>query len=93
MEENIENMDDVTELDLMKEFMKLTDKPLQPNELTVRMFMDHMDINRNKARYMLAKYEEKGVLKSRKVIMNGTSVNAYSPADGTWKDAVEKLKT
>lgn len=93
MEENVErDMEEVTELDLMKEFMELTNKPLQENELTISMFMEYMDVTRNRARYMLAKYEEKGILKSRKFIMNGTSVNAYSPAKGTWKEAVEKLK-
>lgn len=86
------NPDDITELDLMKEFMKLTDVPLQPNELTVRMFMEHMNVDRNKARHTLYKYENLGILKSRKVIMSGTQVNAYSPKNGTWEDVVKKMK-
>lgn len=86
------SMEDITELDLMKEFVELTNKPLRSNELTVRNFMEYADVDRNRARYMLARYEELGFLKMRKVIINGTSVNAYSPAKGTWRDLVESLK-
>lgn len=93
MEKNVKkNMEEVTELDLMKEFMRLTDKSLREDELTVNMFMDYMDMERNRARYLLAKYEAKGILKVRKVRVNASAVNAYSPAEGTWKDAVEAIK-
>ncbi|MGC9423765.1 hypothetical protein, partial [Vibrio sp.] len=77
MEENVnKNMEDITELDLMKEFMRLTDKPLQENELTVNMYRDYMDVTRNRARYLLARYEQMGLLKLRKVTINGTAMNA-----------------
>jgi hypothetical protein len=85
-------MEDITELDLIKEFIKLTDKPLRSNELTVRRFMEYADVERNRARYVLAKYEEMGLLKMRKVVINGAALNAYSPAKGTWKDLVESMK-
>lgn len=93
MEENVnKNMEDVTELDLMKEFMRLTDKPLQENELTVNMYKDYMDVTRNRARYLLARYEQMGLLKLRKVTINGTAMNAYSPAEGTWQELVRRMK-
>ena len=91
MEKNVD-MENVTELDLMKEFMHLADKPLQEDELTVNMYRDYMGVDRNRARYLLSKYEQMGMLKSRKVAINGTAVNAYSPADGTWKDLVQRMK-
>lgn len=93
MEEDVNrNMENITELDLMKEFMRLTDRPLQENELTVNMYKDYMDVTRNRARYLLARYEQMGLLKLRKVIINGTAMNAYSPAEGTWQELVERMK-
>lgn len=93
MEENVnKKMEDVTELDLMKEFMRLTDEPLREDELTVNMYRDYMDVTRNRARYLLARYEQMGLLKLRKVSINGTAMNAYSPAEGTWQDLVKRMK-
>ena len=92
MDRDIKDMEEVSELDLMREFMKLTDRTVKETELTVNDFMEYMKVTRNRARYLLAKYEADGLLKCRKVSVNQSSVNAYSPAKGTWKDVVETLK-
>jgi len=88
MEKKIE---EITNLDLMREFIKLTDNEIKPGEISVAMFMEE-GYTRNRARYTLSKYRELGVLKTRKVLVDGKSVNAYSPKEGTWKDVVERMK-
>jgi orotate phosphoribosyltransferase-like protein len=93
MEEDVSrSMEDVTELDLMKEFMRLADKPLQEYELTVNMYKDYMNVSRNKARHLLYKYEQMGLLKKRKVTINGSAMNAYTPAEGSWQELIDKMK-
>lgn len=93
MEENIEkNMEDITELDLMKEFIRLADKPLLPNEITVNLLTEISGKRKRRARYILAKYEQEGFLNSRKIVIDGRCVNAYSPANGTWEDVIKELE-
>lgn len=92
MAKDVKDMEDVTELDLMNEFMQISTKPLRENELTVNDLMSHMNITRNRARYTLSKYEQAGLLKSRKVIIDSSSVCAYSPVSGSWRDVVEAIK-
>ena len=84
--------DIITEQDMMLEFMRITNQQLEPNELTVNLFIDKMGIERTKARYILSKYHDKGVLKARTITIDSAAVNAYSPALGTWKDVVEAIK-
>jgi hypothetical protein len=91
MERNID-LDNVSEQDLKHEFMKLSTSEIQENEITVRDFMEFMNVSNKRAAYVLAKYEDKKILKSRKVLVGVSLVNAYSPLIGTWKDVVEKLK-
>lgn len=94
MEEHVKkDMSEVTELDLMREFMDLTNQPLLETELTVSKFMEYTGVEKNRARYLLSKYQQQGLLKVRKISMNRTNINAYSPAEGTtWKDVVDAMK-
>lgn len=91
MDEN-GNIEELTEEQLMQEFMRLMDQTPRPTELTVNSFAETMEMPRDRARYLLYKYELRGVLKARKVRVGTSSVNAYSPAKGTWKDAVDLMK-
>lgn len=82
----------ISEEDMMLEFMRITNQELEPNELTVNSFMDKMKIDKAKARYILNKYHEKGLLKARTITIASAAVNAYSPALGTWRDVVNAIK-
>ena len=86
------NMENVTEEDLMKEFMRIATENIKPGELTVNMFMNSTSITRNRARHLLAKLEGNGILKKRKVVIDSTVMNAYSPKNGTWKDVIDQIK-
>jgi hypothetical protein len=86
------DMENVTEEDLMKEFMRIATEDIKPGELTVNMFMEYTGVTRNRARHLLAKLEDHGVLKMRKVVIGSTVMNAYSPKNDTWKDVIDQIK-
>ena len=86
-------LENVTEEDFMKEFAQLAaSESIKPNELTVNMFVEYANTTRNRARNYLAKLESSGVLRSRKVVVDSTVMNAYSPKHGTWKDVIAQIK-
>ena len=93
MDEQI-NSKQITEDDLMKEFMEITahSKTQKENELTVDNFIEKAGVPKGRARYILKKYEDAGILQSRKVQIGSDIVNAYSPNHGTWKDVVKAIK-
>ena len=91
MGKNID-MEHITEQDLMREFMEVVSEGLRDNEITVNMYMEHMGATRNVARHKLSMLEGKGILKKRKVVVDSTLMNAYSPRHGTWKDVIDQIK-
>jgi len=84
----------ISESELLEEvFNLMVPKPLEEDEITVRMFMEKTGTTKGSAYKTLERYIEKGLLKSRKTIVDGHEVKAYSPAnEGGWAVVLQALK-
>lgn len=84
---------DITEEQLMQEFVRIVSlSEKKADELTARDFAKYANVHQRRAQYLLNKYTEKKILKMRKIVLNGSSTNAYSPYKGSWKSVVEAIK-
>lgn len=86
--------DNISEQDLIREFMNIAieSQTLQPNETTVKAVSEYMDISEASATWLLKKLVQQKILKIRKINMNAHIINAYSPRNGSWEDAIESFK-
>lgn len=84
----------ITEEEIISEVLTLmARRGLQPDEITVDMFMEKSSVGRRAAYLQLEKYIDAGLLKMRKVYHDGHEMNAYSPAiDGGWAAVLATLK-
>lgn len=91
MEEQLAN---ITEQDLMREFMGLVveSRTIHPNEITTKNFSEQMNLTMPCASHLLENLRQQKILKIRKVQLDSHVVNAYSPYSGTWKDVIGMIK-
>jgi DNA-binding Lrp family transcriptional regulator len=82
-----------TEYELMDEVMDALAIPMvEEGELTSKMLQDKTGMSERVANNRLEGLVKKGILKKRRVVVEGHSCNAYFPAEGGWASVLEKLK-
>lgn len=93
MEQETNNIE-ITEEEIIAEVMKiLSHDEISDNEITIKMFMEQTGMSERPSYSVLNRQVKAGVLKVRKVNLDGHVVNAYSPAlAGGWVEVLTKLK-